>query len=97
MTEPATIRHSHQTEPYNPTVVLATASDRTNFPDKVLPQLDNSDGKEGDPSPVLREGDDGRGRGVTLPTMYVQRVDVRAIPPKGKSVVDGLTEHIVAA
>ncbi|KAK4245015.1 caspase domain-containing protein [Corynascus novoguineensis] len=97
MTAPATVQHSHQTEPYDTIVILATASDRANFPAVVVPQLDESGRRGGDPSPVRREGDDGRGRGVAGPTMFVQRVDVLVIPPKSNSVVDGLTEHIVAA
>jgi hypothetical protein len=71
------VPHSVQPETFDALVVLATTSDRVNFPADVLPQLDQTSSWE---PPPLRETGHGCGaKGNDSEQWFVQRVDVRVV------------------
>ncbi|GAB1312087.1 Peptidase C14 caspase domain-containing protein [Madurella fahalii] len=80
---PATVPGSVQPAMYDAILILGTANEWCNFPEDVLPQLDQS-GDTGGLSPVQREDGSRGGRGVASPKWFARRIDVRVIPERTK-------------
>ncbi|KAF2263251.1 hypothetical protein CC78DRAFT_534137 [Lojkania enalia] len=77
MSMPANVTGSIQLERFDAIVILATTSNQCNFPDMVLPVLNETLGWR---TPPLGEPKNGRGgKGVDSGNWFMQRLDVRVV------------------